>query len=121
MDAVVALSIHGPDASAARPGSLGDLSVGLFSREDIATALTARREYLGLSIRAVARCVDLPPATVGGYFSGRYLPPATRPEVLEALLLALQIDVRDRGQWIAAITRVRRQTRAPRRVRSTQG
>jgi hypothetical protein len=51
--------------------------------------------------------MDFPPATVGGYFSGRHVPPATRPEVVEELLEALEIDPADRRAWESAIARVR--------------
>ncbi len=82
-------------------------------RTGLAAALTGRRRELGLTVRVVAQRMQVPPATVGGYFSARHLPPATRPEVIEALLVALEIDAADRPEWAAAIALVRRRRAQP--------
>jgi len=83
----------GPNAIRDRPG--------------LAAALTGRRRELGLTVRAVADRMQMPSATVGGYFSARHLPPSTRPEVVDALLGALEIEPADRQQWMEAIAVVR--------------
>jgi len=82
-------------------------------RAGLAAALTGRRRELGLTVRAVAERMNTPSATVGGYFSARHLPSATRPEMIVALLDALEIDPADRQEWADAIAVVR--TRSARR------
>ena len=50
----------------------------IVSRGDLAAALTALRERAGLAVRDLAREIDSPAATVGGYLSGRHLPTAAQ-------------------------------------------
>lgn len=71
-------------------------------------ALTDLRLTAGLSVRDVAGQTNLPVSTVGGYFSGKHLPPATRPEVLDALLVVLKVPATDRDSWQAAARRLGR-------------
>lgn len=78
------------------------------SPEDFAAALTRLRTKAGLSVRDVSRVTDIPPGTLGGYFSGRHLPPPTQPQVLADVLHALGIEERDHGAWREALLRVRR-------------
>jgi WD40 repeat protein len=57
----------------------------------------------------VAKLVGLPPATVGGYFSGRHLPAVRPPDLLETILRACGVD--DPGtieEWTRTLARVRR-------------
>lgn len=49
-----------------------------------------------LTIREVHRRSGIPTATLGGYFAGRHLPPANRPEVLAKVLEACGVPTRDR-------------------------
>lgn len=88
-----------------RPNAFGD-------RTELATALTMRRHRLGLTVRQIARAMQTPSATVGGYFSGRHLPASTRPEVVEALLEALAVPQEDRLAWVEAFAAVRRRTQS---------
>jgi WD40 repeat protein/transcriptional regulator with XRE-family HTH domain len=76
--------------------------------EEFGAALTQLRERAGLSIRQVARATNIPNATLGGYFSGRHLPPPTQPQVLTALLDALGVEGGDHATWRDATIRLRR-------------
>ena len=62
--------------------------------------------------RELGKRSGIPFTTVGGYLTGRHLPPATRPEVLTALLTALEIDAEEHAAWASAFARVRAR-RAP--------
>lgn len=87
---------------AAHPGDID--SGGQF-----AAALTALRLDAGRSIRDVARETRIPSATLGGYFSGRHLPPTTQPQQFELLLAGLGVrDPDEVAQWRAALLRARR-------------
>lgn len=79
---------------------------------EFAAALTEVRMRSGLTVRAVAKATGIPVSTLGGYFSGRHLPPPSRPEVLESVLAALSVPVSDRSAWHAALRRLSRQGRA---------
>lgn len=79
------------------------------SGQEFADALTGLRHRAGRSIRQVARITAIPSATLGGYFSGRHLPPATQPHLLDEILAALgERDPDLVAQWHAALLRVRR-------------
>jgi WD40 repeat protein len=81
-------------------------------------ALTLVREQAGLSVRAVARILGLPPSTVGDYFSGRHLPPPTQPRLLATILRACgETDPVRLRDWDQALARVRRRP-GPRSPRS---
>lgn len=82
-----------------------------------AERLTQARLDAGLSIRALSRSTGLHAATLGGYFSGRHLPPANRPDVLENILRALGIEKQDQRMWrdwLQSLHRHRRTGRAKR-------
>ncbi len=51
-------------------------------------ALTTLRLRAGLSVRELSRRTGIPSGTLGGYFSGRHLPPVNRPEVLGSIVTA---------------------------------
>ncbi|KGM14833.1 hypothetical protein N867_15100, partial [Actinotalea fermentans ATCC 43279 = JCM 9966 = DSM 3133] len=69
---------------------------------------TALRQARGLTVREVARESGLPIATVGGYFSGRHLPPlATLPQFVR-LLTVLGVDDDALGTWTDVVNRMRR-------------
>lgn len=80
--------------------------------EQLGEILTQRRLELGISVRELGKRSGIPFTTVGGYLTGRHLPPATRPEVLTALLTALEIDAEEHAAWASAFARVRAR-RAP--------
>src|SRR5699024_7742007 len=69
-----------PDSVAAFAGDLSEL-----------------RRRAGRSVRDVGRATGIPSATLGGYFAGRHLPPANRPEVLEGVLRACQVPEGERA------------------------
>ena len=76
---------------------------------DFARALTELRLRAGRSIRDVARATEIPSATLGGYFSGRHLPPATQPQLVEEVLTELGVvDPDQRDAWREALLRARR-------------
>ena len=81
---------------------------GLGSPGDLAEALTRLRTGLGLTVRDVARTTGIPVATVGGYFSGRHLPPPTQPAPFTALLTVLGVAEADVPAWHEALVRLRR-------------
>lgn len=74
------------------------------TRRDLARALTMLRERARKTIRDVARDSGVPPATVGGYCSGRHVPALTHVEPFVAVLSALGVD--DPAPWLAAVERV---------------
>ena len=80
------------------------------TREEFAAALTLLRERAGLTVRDVARKVDVPSATIGGYFAGRHVPPLKPPDQLARILSACGVDdAAEVGKWLDALGRVRRQ------------
>lgn len=79
------------------------------SRAELAAALTVLRERTGLSVRDLARTVDSPVATIGGYFSGRHLPTPAQSTVFVRLLQACGVtDTAEQQAWWDAVARVRR-------------
>lgn len=73
-----------------------------------AAALTQLRARVALTIREVSRRTGIPSATLGGYFSGRHLPPPTQPAQLAELLSTLGVPSDEHDEWRAALNRVRR-------------
>lgn len=71
-------------------------------------ALADLRAQQGKSVRQVSRETGIPTGTLGGYFSGRHLPPLTQPESLAKLLGALGQPDESLPRWQAALARVRR-------------
>lgn len=79
------------------------------TRREFAAALTALREAAGLTVREVGRAAGISSSTVGGYFSGRHLPPLRPAGGLRAILLACGVtDPDELEAWQRALTRVRR-------------
>jgi WD40 repeat protein/transcriptional regulator with XRE-family HTH domain len=95
------------------PADLPDVGQGrvdpalLTTREEFATTLTALRHRLGLTVRDVSRRTGIPSATLGGYFSGRHLPPLSQAESYEALILALGVPASEVDAWRTALIRLR--------------
>ena len=82
---------------------------GVQTRQDFGRALTALREGAGLTIRDVARAVDVPDSTIGGYFSGRHVPPLRPPDQLQKILQACGVtDPAVIAEWVETLHRVRR-------------
>lgn len=86
---------------AAAPEHFGD-------RSDFGRALTALRLGAGLTIRQLSRITGIPSATLGGYFTGRHLPPLSQPEQYAAMLTALGVEEADQDTWRQALIRLRK-------------
>jgi WD40 repeat protein/transcriptional regulator with XRE-family HTH domain len=81
----------------------------VYSRLEFAHELTLLRERAGLTVRDVAKAIGVPDSTVGGYFSGRHLPPVKPPDILRSILAACGVrDVEVIEEWLEALSRVRR-------------
>jgi WD40 repeat protein/transcriptional regulator with XRE-family HTH domain len=79
------------------------------TRQDFARELTALRERASLTVRDVAKAVGEPSSTVGGYFSGRHLPPLRPPDQLRNILQACGVtDPTVIDEWLETLNRVRR-------------
>lgn len=75
---------------------------GVHPRDSVARFahdLTEARREAGRSIRQVHRLTGIPTATLGGYFAGRHLPPANRPEVLREVLTACAVPSGEHAAW----------------------
>jgi WD40 repeat protein/energy-coupling factor transporter ATP-binding protein EcfA2 len=99
---------EGVSEGAIDPSSIGD-------RREFAAKLSTLRERAGKSIRALARAVDQPAATIGGYFSGQHLPGVSQTELFRNVLRQLGVaDGPHIEGWVDALVRVRSK-RGPRR------
>lgn len=90
--------------STSSPVAPGDLH----TRDELAEALTALRTASGLTVRDVVRRTGLPLSTVGGYFSGRHLPPLAAIDQFTGLLAVLGVPEGDVPGWVDVVTRLRR-------------
>lgn len=81
--------------------------------ETFAQDLTDARREAGLSVRDVARETGIPSATLGGYFAGRHLPPANRPEVLLAVLRACGVPAAEHPAWRRRLVALHDRRRRP--------
>ena len=88
----------------------GDLDVeAIATRQEFAEALTAVRERAGLTVREVARTAGVSASTVGGYFSGRHLPPLRPDGGVRAVLRACGVvDPAELDTWQRTLARIRR-------------
>lgn len=77
------------------------------SRQEFAHALTALRLQSGLTVRELARRLDTPTATLGGYFSGRHLPGPAQLQLFKSLLRECGVGESGIGEWVDALSRVR--------------
>ena len=80
------------------------------NRREFAQALTALRLQSGLTVRELARRLGTPTATVGDYFSGRHLPGPAQVSLFKALLGECGVEEPSVGEWVDALSRVRRTT-----------
>jgi WD40 repeat protein/transcriptional regulator with XRE-family HTH domain len=79
------------------------------TQQDFGRELTAVRTRARLTVRQVARAAGLPVSTVGDYFSGRHLPPDSRPEQLLGILRACgETDPAVLARWMSALQRAKR-------------
>lgn len=77
----------------------------------LAAALTVVRNRVGMSIRDVAHLTGIPASTLGGYFSGRHLPPLSQPKLFVDLLHALRVPEVDMAAWRDALIRAAHRSR----------
>jgi len=78
------------------------------TRQDFARELTLLRERAGLTVRDVAKAAGVPDSTVGGYFSGRHLPPVKPPGLLRNILDVCGVhDPAVIKEWLDTLSRVR--------------
>ena len=85
------------------------------TRQGFGRELTALRERASLTIRDVARAVGVPDSTIGGYFSGRHLPPLRPPDQLQKILQVCGVtDPVVIAEWVETLHRVRGRPGAPR-------
>lgn len=85
------------------------------SAAELAAGLTEVRHRARFSIRALSRATDIPPATLGGYFSGRHLPAMNQADVLVEVLEVLGVTDPDRTElWVEALGRARQDSRVRR-------
>jgi WD40 repeat protein/transcriptional regulator with XRE-family HTH domain len=78
------------------------------NRAEFAIALTFVRERAGLTVRELARRLDTPPATLGGYFSGRHIPSTAQLPLLRSVLAECGVtDGAEVDAWVAALGRAR--------------
>lgn len=85
--------------------SLQDVS----TRAELAEALSSLRLAAGLTVRQVADAIDVPASTVGGYFSGRHLPPVSQPDQFTNLLRTCGVtDDRELAHWQEVLNEIRR-------------
>lgn len=81
---------------------------------EFSASLTSVRLHAGLSVRDLTRQVDIPPATLGGYFSGRHLP--RDANVLRKILRACGVTDDDQlSSWVECMNRLRMPLGRPRR------
>ncbi|MCK0112195.1 helix-turn-helix domain-containing protein [Ornithinimicrobium sp. F0845] len=76
-------------------------------------ALTTLRLRAGLSVRELSRQTGVPSGTLGGYFSGRHLPPANRPEVLESVVTACGATPEEARLWHERLVDLHQGRRVP--------
>jgi WD40 repeat protein/transcriptional regulator with XRE-family HTH domain len=77
------------------------------SRVELGRALTVLRLRCGLTVRQLAVRMDVPAATLGGYFSGRHLPGPGSLGLFRSLLDACGVPDDDVGPWLDALARAR--------------
>jgi WD40 repeat protein len=76
-------------------------------RQQFAGQLTRLRNQAGLSVRSVAKQLEEPAATIGGYFSGKHLPSVSQTDLYRRMLTSLGVEEEDHAAWVNALFRVR--------------
>lgn len=77
-------------------------------RDEFASALTRLRNRAGLSVRQVAKQLNQPASTIGGYLSGGHLPSISQTDLFRSLLRTLGIhEDLQLEAWVEALVRVR--------------
>lgn len=76
------------------------------TRQGFAIALRDARVGRGLSLRATARAVGLPPSTLQGWFDGRHLPTLALQDQFCTLLKVLGLE-RESDEWLRALDALR--------------
>lgn len=77
------------------------------SRVELGRALTVLRLRCGLTVRQLAARLEVPAATLGGYFSGRHLPGPGSLGLFRSLLEACGVQDDEVGPWLDALARAR--------------
>ncbi|HTW97373.1 MAG TPA: helix-turn-helix domain-containing protein [Acidimicrobiales bacterium] len=77
------------------------------TRADLSRALTVLRVRGGFTVRELSKRLDVPAATLGGYFSGRHLPGPAYLGVYRGLLEACGVAADEVEPWVDALTRAR--------------
>lgn len=77
------------------------------ARADLARQLSLLRARSGLTVRELASRLDVPAATLGGYFSGRHLPGPGSLDLFRSLLEACGVPGDELGAWVDALARAR--------------
>lgn len=77
------------------------------TRSELARQLTVLRLRSGFTVRELASRLHVPPATLGGYFSGRHLPGPAYLDLYRSVLLACGVPADELNPWLDALTRAR--------------
>lgn len=78
------------------------------TRTELGEQLSRLRQASGFTVRELAGRLDIPRATLGGYFAGRHLPSASQLMTFTALLAECGVrDPDEQRRWILALTRAR--------------
>ncbi|CAO5161211.1 WD40 repeat [Frankia sp. AiPs1] len=90
------------------------VEIRIRTKKDFGRALTDLRETAGLSVRDLARAVDVPSGTVGGWCSGRHLPTVAQQDLLLRLLEVCGVaQPAGRERWLETWRQLRRPLGVP--------
>jgi WD40 repeat protein len=78
------------------------------TKKDFGRALTAAREKAGITVRQLAKKIDVPLGTVSGWCTGRHLPTLSQRDLFLRLLVTCGISQKDREEWLTCWLRLRR-------------
>lgn len=93
--------------NAVEPGEIDPTMIT--SKAEFGAALTKLRERAGLTVRDVAKMIDVPHTTLGDYFAGTSLPSLKSADVLHRLLTACGVTGEAaHREWREALIKVRR-------------
>ena len=77
------------------------------TRSELARELTVLRARSGLTVRELASRLNVPAATLGGYFSGRHLPGPAYMGLYRSMLEECGVPGSQLGAWVDALARAR--------------